>query len=392
MALDINGILQPIQFYNERPTVISAVAREIFVNEAPLMMRLPRVPGKEVKYTKTIYDVRQRAYTVGTGGITNSATSLPIADGSPFMVGDVLELSGAAGTERVEVTADPGLGTTPNTLTIRRGREGTSGLAFTAGETVTLVGNSRTGAEVNQTGTRAVRSTLDFYAQTFQFPVQVGGLAEALSGNTPLPNGATSVFGFEKSVKLVEMVRDMEYTSYYGVGEDPGAAGDRGKQKGLKTLIASYKGGANVKTNAGASYTRQGFIADSVQKINDAGGDPDVILCSTDFLTGLDTWVPNKTAYMDSSRTTAVLGFPITEFILPLTAKPMKFIECLQLAKGTAVVLSSNDIRVRELRPEQWVPRGGRGDAAEGDWLATCNIDLDHPQFHAWVSGITSYA
>lgn len=388
MALDVQGILEPIQFSGERPTVISAVTREVFVNETPLVARLPRVPGIDVKYTKNIFDVRGRSYVLGTGDLTNSATSLPIADSSPFLVGDVLELNDGTNVERVEVTAIPDA----THLTIRRAREGTTGTAFlTATPTkVLLIANSRTGAEIDQVAHRPTRTTLDFFAHTCQFPVQVGGLAEAVSKNTPLPQGQRSVFGQNRAVMLIEMMRDIEYAAYYGKGENPAAAGDRGKMKGLQTLIASYNSGANVKTNAGASYTIASFIADAIQKIYDVGGNPDVILCSTDFLGGLNTWVPGKTSY--TGRTTSALGFPIDEFILPLTAKPLKFIPALQLAKGTAVVLTSSDIRMRVLRDEFWNPRANRGDAIEGEFLATMNIDLDHPQWHSWVGGITSYA
>jgi hypothetical protein len=117
----------------------------------------------------------------------------------------------------------------------------------------------------------------------------------------------------------------------------------------------------------------------------------DIILCSTDFIGFLDTWVPNKTAMMGTG-TTKQLGFPIEEFVLPLQAKPLTFIESLQLRAGTAVVLSSNDIDVRVLREMAWVPRGVRGDAMMGDWIGDYCINVDHAQFHAWVEGITSAA
>lgn len=391
MALDIVGILQAVQFTAERPTVIDAVAREIFVNETPLWARLPVEPVRDTKYTITTYDVRQRAYAVGTGGMADgSTTSLPIADASPFMAGDVLEIVTSGTAERVEVTADPNTSATPNTLTVKRGVEGTTGAAHSAADVVTLIGNSRTGAEIDQSGSRPVRSTLTQYLQTFEFPVQVGGLAEAVSGNTPLPNGATSVFGQNRAVKLREAIRDIEYTSYFGIGQQATAAGDRQKQKGLKTLIASYNGGANVKASAGASYTRLGFIADTVQRIYDAGGVPDVCVCSTDFLTGLDTWAPNKTAY--SGRETTDLGFPIKEIVLPLNADPITFIPSLQMPKGSAFVLSSGDVRMKAIRPLQWVPRANRGDAVEGEWIGDYAIHLDHVQFHAFVGGISSYA
>jgi hypothetical protein len=179
MALDTVGILTPIDFPLEQPTVITAVEREIFVNEAPLYGRLAHRQATSETYTITSYDVRGRTYALGTGDITNSATSLPIADASPFLVGDVLELNDGTNSEYVEVVAAPTLTTTPNTLTIRRGRSSTSGTAFaTATPTaIRLVGNSRTGAEVDQQAHRPIVTTLQQVVQTFQFPVQVNSSA-----------------------------------------------------------------------------------------------------------------------------------------------------------------------------------------------------------------------
>jgi hypothetical protein len=375
MALDTVGILTPIEFSTEQPTVISAVAREVFVNETPLFSRLPHV-------------VRGRTYSLAAD-ITNSATTLSVTDLSWCQVGDVLELDDGTNTERVEVTAAPSLAPTPDTVTIRRGREGTSGTAFALATptTVRLIGNARTGAEIDQQAFRTVSTGVQQIVQTFQYPVQVGGKAEAIS-NVALPPGVggNSVFGRDRAIKLVEAVRDIEYSMYYGKGEAPAASGDRGKMKGIKTLIAS----GNVKTNGGASYTRATFIADTISKIYAAGGMADVILCSTDFLAGLDVWVPTKTAIMGNGQTS--LGFPITTFLLPLNAQPLTFVPSLQLRAGTAAVLSSNDLDVRYLREMQWVPREKRGDAMEGDWLGDYAVNLEHPSWHAWVSGITSFA
>jgi hypothetical protein len=129
MALDTVGILTPIEFSTEQPTVISAVAREVFVNETPLFSRLPHVAATSETYTINGYDVRGRTYSLAAD-ITNSATTLSVTDLSWCQVGDVLELDDGTNTERVEVTAAPSLAPTPDTVTIRRGREGTSGTAF----------------------------------------------------------------------------------------------------------------------------------------------------------------------------------------------------------------------------------------------------------------------
>jgi hypothetical protein len=75
-----------------------------------------------------------------------------------------------------------------------------------------------------------------------------------------------------------------------------------------------------------------------------------------------------------------------------LQADPLVFIPSLQLRAGTAIVLSSNDIDVRTLREMYWNPRGVRGDAMMGDWIGDYCINVDHPQYHAWVEGITTVA
>ncbi len=402
MALDTVGILTPIDFPLEQVAQISAVTREVFTNEQPLFSRLPHVRATSETYTINRYDVRgglnRRTYAVGTGGITNAATSLPIADASMFQVGDVLELqqssandSGGTAIERVEVLAPPNLTANPNTLTIRRAREGTTAVAFAATDVIYLVGNARTGGEVDQQGFRPTVTGLQQVVQTFQYPVQVGGKAEALQ-NVALPPGVNSVMGRDRAIKMVEFIRDVENTFYYGMGEVPMADGDRGKAKGLRTLIASYNGGSNVTSGTAlTNFTRQQFIAATIAKIYAAGGMADTIVCSTDFLGFLDTWVPNKTAMMGEG-TTKELGFPITTFVLPLNGQPLSFVPSLQMRPGTAAVLSSNDIDVRVLRDMFWQPRGNRGDAWMGDWIGDYCINLAHPQWHAWLEGIQTAA
>jgi hypothetical protein len=353
---------------------------------------LPRRPATAKTYTSTTYDVRKRTFVLGTGDLTNVATALPVLDASQFQVGDVLELNDGTNVERVEVTAAPSLSPTPNTVTIRRAREGTTAHAFlTATPTnVYLIGNSRTGTEVDQQAIRSIRTGFLQIVQTFQIPVQIGGEADAIS-NVPLPTGFARLFDVEKATKLIEMMRDIEYTSYYGMGEVPAAEGDRGKQKGLKTWISAYNGGANVTTSTKTNYTLAQFLADGIQKVYNAGGAPDLILCSTDFLGFLRTWAPSVTAIMGQNLT-QTLGLPIREFVLPLNAEPLTFVTSLQLRPGTAVVLSSNDVDMRVLREEYFQPRGNRGDAIEGDWFASMCINLGHPQWGAWVEGVQSAA
>ena len=47
---------------------------------------------------------------------------------------------------------------------------------------------------------------------------------------------------------------------------------------------------------------------------------------------------------------------------------------------------------MRMKRNEFWNPRGVRGDAYEGDWIAEGAVEVDNPQHHAWVEGITAFS
>jgi uncharacterized protein DUF5309 len=396
MALDTIGILSVIDFSPEQINVINEVEREYFVNEHPLFSRLPHRPATSETYTILSYDARITSSLVATGGISSSATSLPITDASPFMQGDILELVDAATLaviERVEVSANPTaaqIASSPNTLTVKRGLEGTSGTAYLAADIVRLIGNSRTGAEIDQQAYRPTTTSLLQNVQTVQYPVQIGGKAEAIT-NIVLPPGASSIMGRDRAIKLLDATREIERSMLYGLGETPAANGDRAKMKGLKTLIKTYNSGGNVTTAAGASVTKTQFLAATVNKIYGQGGMADVVLCSQDFLGFLDTWVPTKTAVMGVGKTNE-LGFPINTFVLPLNAMPLTFIVEPQMRSGTAAVLSSNDLDVRFLRELFWLPREKRGDATEGDWIGDFAINMGHPKFHAWFEGMTSAA
>ena len=393
----VTDILKNVSLATEQVTVLYPYLREVFINETPLITRTPRQSAEGASYSIITYNVRQRPHTLNAA-INNTGTTLTLTDTTDLMIGDVLELQNSAGsaTERVYVSAVP----TNTTVTITRAAEGTSAVANDTNTntslTVTLIGNSRFGSEVDQVATRSARVAIPQYTQTFLYPVQIGGLANAVR-NTRLPAGISDVFSLEQKTKMTEMMRDAEYTSYYGKGEAPTSA-ITGKQKGLKTLIGYWNGtgamaagsNVNVKTSAGGSYTMLNFVADGIQKALDGGGDPDTVICSTSFMTGLATWGFAKQQVIQPRQNE--LGTPIKEIEVPFTTGPVTFIPSYQLAAGTAIVLTSKDVTMRYIRPEFWQPRGIRGDAREGDFIGDLCVEVGHPGWHAWVEGVTGFA
>lgn len=381
----LQGIVGALGIQPEVINDISQFLATMFVPETPLMSLLRRSPVGSVTFTWVNSKPRPRTNTVGTGGIDNqtTTTSLPVADASMYMVGDMLLIE----SELVEVTADPTLGGSPETVTVRRAAAGTTAAAHTSGTAITNLGNSRSGSEVNQSAVRMVRSPTTQYCQTWQFPVQVGGSAQS-STNIVLPAGIRDLFTDAQVEALRNLKRDQEYSSLYGLGEAPSTTNSRPKQKGLKTLITTNK--VTSPTNAGA-YTPSDFIRDTTQAIRDNGGDPTVALVSTGFAAGLAKWGMNVQRVQAGETE---FGVPIESFLVPFLG-PITFYEHQQLGSATnhtCCMLTEQEAQFRAKRNEFWSPRGSRGDAMEGDYIGEGAVELVNEAHHAWVEGITAFA
>ena len=375
-----NAYLQGIQTaYSNQTQVrndIYAVTSNWFINRCPLVTRTPRVPVGSTTFTIVKRGFRTRTATVNAP-IGISDTQITLADASPFMNGDVLEL---ASGERVELTADPNLAT--NAVTVRRGIEGTAAGLGSSGDVVRLISNSRTGAEINQNGVAQLPTGIAQFCQTWQHPVQIGGSLQASSSYaTP---GAHTPFDQNKMIALQNLMDDMEVSSYYGRGEDP-AVVSRPKQKGLRTLIQTNNVTAPVSAGA---YKASDLIRDTLQAARSNGGNPDVLILSANFMSGLATW---GQAAMRIDAGVNVFGTPINVFEAPFLGG-VAIIEAPLLKPFTAICLTSSEVRMRMKRNEFWSPRGSRGDAFEGDWIAEGAIELDNESHHAWVEGITAFS
>ena len=376
-----NAYLQGIQgaFDNQAEirNNIYVVASNWFVNRCPLVTRIPRVPTGSTTFTIVSRSFRPRVATLASA-VAATDTQITLVDASPFMNGDVLELVSG---ERVEIIADPILAT--NSVLVRRGAEGTTPGTGSANDAIRLIGNSRTGAEINQNGVALKPVGVSQFCQTWQHPVQVGGSLQSSSAFETY-SGARTPFEQYKMDSLQNLMDDMESSSYYGLGDDPAVAA-RPKQKGLRALLTT-----NLTTNpinAGA-YKPTDFIRDTLQQCRMHGGDPDVLLVASNFMAGLATW---GMAVQKIDAGVNVFGTPIDVFEAPFLGG-VSIIEAPLLKPSTAVCLTSSEVRMRMKRNEFWNPRGVRGDAYEGDWIAEGAVEIDNQAHHAWVEGITAFS
>lgn len=379
MALAARGIILPADIAPEVRNDISVLGINLFVNEFPVISRLPRAPVGTVSFNIRTHKDRPELHTLGIAIPDGAAIKITLVDASPVMPGDVFEQD----SERLEVidTQMTNVTLAANEINVRRGAEGTTPAAHaTTTNAFKLVGNSRTGGEVDQPGIRMARTETVQYCQTYQFPVQTSGSVESTT-----VVGIPSVFGGDKDAQLRNLYRDMERTTIYGMGEAPGGTNSRPKQKGLKTQIVTNR--TSTPTNAGA-YKPTDLLRDTLAKCRAAGGMPDLMILSSDFLTGLSTW---GQAITQVPAGETQLGVKINTYAAPFLGA-VAIVEGFSLKTGTAIVLTSSKVRWRNKRNEFWAERGRRGDAFEGEWIAEGAVEVADEAQHAFVEGITAFA
>jgi Family of unknown function (DUF5309) len=344
---------------------------------------------------------RARSTTLNAAVTTSGQTSFTTADATFLMNHDVLEVidSVTGNIERVQIEGDP---TSSTTFNVTRGlwsdiggTIGTTPLSSAAnGSTVNLIGNSRTGAEITQTGLSTVGVARTQYCQTFQFPVQVGGSAQTARAQV-LPGGIQTPFDFNQTVQLQNMVDDIENSVYYGIAQAPvdnanPLLATTAKMNGLRSILQTN----NISVMTGttpvnaAAYGSSDLLRDTLQSARQNGGDPDLLVVSTNFMSGFATW---GQAIQRIPAGETVFGTPINVLEAPFL-HGVTILEAPLLRPYTAIALTSSEVYIRNKRNPFWNLRGNRGDMVEGDWIAEMAIEVVNESHHAWVEGITAFS
>jgi hypothetical protein len=356
------------------PNDVFGVAINWFVNRTPLISRLPKLPVGSPQFLVTNDNYRPRSNPLNNGGaLTSAATSITVSDGSIFDTGDVIQIE----QEFCLVTAISG-----NSLTITRGYAGTTAATHNDLLPVYLISNSRTGAEVNLTSVSRIPQATTQYCQTVQHAYQVGG---ALQSDANYVTGIATPLDRDRMLAIQHVMDDFESACCYGKGVPLSSAASRPLMKGLQSLLQTNN--TSTPTNA-AAYKPSDLVRDTLQACFNGGGNPTIMLVSTDFLSGFAVW---GHAAMRLNAGSNVFGTPIDLFEAPFLSG-ISIIPAPLLRPGTAVCLSDTEVRIRLKRPMIDKPRGSRGDAFEGDIIMEGAIEVDNEAHHAWVTGVTAFA
>jgi len=389
MANFLQGFLGQTQAGVEARNDITVAIRNWFANRNPLVTRLPYVPVERVDFQMYSHMYRARSTTLTAALSSTTTTGLVLGDATFLMNHDVLQLvdSASGSSEYVQITGDP---TGSNTVTVLRGVSNTTATSsVAAGSTVNLIGNSRTGSEVNQTGLTTVGVPRTQYCQTFQFPVQIGGSAQTARAQV-MPGGIQSPFDFNMTVQLQNMVDDIETSCYYGIAQAPVdavgvAPATTAKMNGLKYILQTNN---TINPTNASAYGSTDLIRDTLQAARSNGGEPDLLVVSTNFMSGFATW---GQAIQRIPAGETAFGTPINVLEAPFL-HGVTIVEAPLLQPYTAIALTSSEVYIRNKRNPYWNLRGNRGDMVECDWIAEMAIEVVNESHHAWVQGITAFS
>lgn len=395
MGVYNQGMLLPNVVADFLPKTQFGIAQQWYVNRTPLTARLPTAPVGNVEFMMIGYKNRPRTAKLGATVLVG-ATTLTLTDASYIMNGDVLELSTG---EAVEVTDHPN--TTANTVAVRRGvgtaQTGQTVVPATAIADITtdptdadiiILGNSRSGGEVNQLAIQQKPTSRKQFVQSYQHVVSVSGLMQDIQG-FPWPGNATP-FAKNKMDALQNLMDDIEYSSLYGVGESGGANLYRYKQYGIVNCLSTNKKAA---TN-GNAYKPSDFIADALKPIWSNGGRPSVMFASVSFMTGLAVW-GNGLQRLSAGRT--AFGVDIDVFYSPFVGD-IPIVPNMWLREGSVLTLTADQVRMRFMHEPDYQPYGRRGDTGpasnngEGDWIARAAIEVNNEAMHSYVTGINTFS
>lgn len=369
------GIQTPYASTNANgiPFDVMWMAINFFPQRCPLMYQLSKKPLGALSFYMNSDTYRPRTQTLNAA-YTSAGTTLTVLDSTGIDVGDILNIE----SERFVVTAVP----SSTTLTVVGAQEGTSQANHANAVSVTIVTNARTGGEVDQNALSRLLAGTVQYSQTSQKAYQIAG---SLQSATNFLGGRTTPLDRDRMLAVQHVMDDFERGMYYGKGQALSGSVTRQTMKGLATVLATNN--VTSPTNASA-YKPSDFTRDLLQSCFTAGGKPDIILVSPQFLGGLSTWGFNLQLLPAGSTE---LGVQIEEYTVPFLGG-VKLLPAPLLDGYTAIALNTSEVSIALKRRLDVYPRGRRGDAEEGDVIIEGAIDIENESHHAYCTGITGFA
>ncbi|AHV98989.1 SU10 major capsid protein [Paenibacillus sabinae] len=306
--------------------------------------------------------------TVTTASALIDATSVVVADVTPFRVGSVIKI----GDELLYVSAiDPGT----KTLTVTRAYASTTAAAVSSGAKVEFLfdeGVEGADARAARYKARVRKSNL---TQIFTDSVELSGTAKAVA-----QYGISNLYEYEKQKKLLELALQVEKAAINGVSYESGQVR---QMKGIRQFITT-----NV-TNVGGALTLSA-INTLAQTVYDAGGFANggnyKIMVPAKQKVALSAADANKVTLTRGENTRGqVVDFVVTDFGQFEVALNQN------LSPDELFLVDANRIAIRPLVTRDFTHTylGVKGDYETGQIVGEYTLQLEQEKAHGRLKGLS---
>lgn len=383
MSRFIQGGVAPTNVQGVTPNNVFGVAINWFANRNPLVARLAKVTDGSPQFQMIGHSYRLRETRTG-GAINDTNDTFTLTNVSFLMQGDVLRTHTG---EYVEVTANPTISNTTTgegTVTVRRGVAGTTAANTNDNTVVTLVTNSRTGAEDFPQAVQSPRVSVLQYQQTVQHPYTIGG---GVQSNTafPLVPGASTPLDEYRMDAMQNAMDDIEIAGYFGKAEANSAGIGRAKMGGLQHFLTTNQ---TLSPSDASAYKPSSFQRDLLTKPRKNGGQPDMVFVASNWMDAFSVWGVNLQLLPAGSTE---FGTPINTYYAPFLGG-VAIVEASLLPDFHAFAITSREVYWRVKRALTDEPLAKTGDVEKGQMIAELALAIENEHHHAWLQGVTAFA
>jgi hypothetical protein len=304
--------------------------------------------------------------SVTTAAALIGATTIVVADASPFRVGSVVKVV----DELLYVSGIAGL-----TLTVTRGYASTTAAAIDSGAKVQFLfdeGTEGADARAARSKPRVRKSNL---TQIFTDSIDISGTAQAVA-----QYGISDLYEYEKQKKQLELALQLEKALINGVAYESGQVRQmKGIRQWINTNVTNVGGAltlGSINTLAQSVYDAGGFATGGMYKIMVAAKQK-IALSGTDA---------NKiTLTRGENKRGQVVDFIVTDF------GEFEIVLNQNLASDELFLVDANRVSVHPLVTREFghTYLGLKGDAQTGQIVGEYTLKVEQEKAHGRLKGLS---
>ncbi len=349
------------------------------VHETPLLSVLGD-PAREAR--STYHEWLEDGPVGNTTTISDvvSSTVWSVADINIFRVGDQLQVGAS---ERALVTA---VDTANTRITVSRGYGGTGAGTVEEDDVVINLGNAALEGADAGTARFSVRSRIGNYTQIFSTTLEVSGSELAVR-----KIGVRDEMDYQKTMRLRELLRDLENTVINGVAPEAnpqGSATVRRSMRGIHSFINTNRLSPGTGDIPSGNSLTEEILNRSLQQVwRNGRGNVDLILVNGREKRRINQFVASQRRFYSVNET-----YKDMVSVYESDFGTCRIVVSRNVPVGSVLLLDSSRIGVLPLsgRSFHYKPLAATGDRESGQLLGEYTLEFRDEAAHGVIEGFTA--